>query len=480
MKSSIFVIALILLALQAPLVHSEGAYSNGGGGPGDPGDEWIVPGCSRITGTANVTFTDDGAVSLAKTAPLTGTVYTPGLVALDEANVLVAAVLEQDVSILRSEDAGCSWHLLAAVPVTDLLLLKPASDGVVYGYARGRTYVVRISGEEVTLMNAPDQVYGLAVDPADPMHIRFGGPDCRIYESNDGGQNYGLVGGSAGTGSGLFYDFAFAPGNWDVALCGGIGAWRTTDAGQTWLPVEPFDTADIDLVYEFVWSPTDPQRVWARSNLETLGAGYRDILVSDDGGATFGTLVRQGDVAYDQNDVARNVVLTNQPLMVAHPVEDRLYFVYGSYYYNYGTDLFSVDGTGSDLAVVHLDALDGIDSLEFNPADPGVMYLGLEAEDVSLQETGRSAAPSAGLELAASPNPFNPKTTISFRLPRDAEVALDVFDLSGRKVSTLVDGLLEAGDYAIPWNGSGCASGVYLYRLTADGVARSGRMMLIK
>jgi len=71
------------------------------------------------------------------------------------------------------------------------------------------------------------------------------------------------------------------------------------------------------------------------------------------------------------------------------------------------------------------------------------------------------------------PNPFNPATTIRYDLPFESIVKLEIFDLMGRKVITLVDGKQTAGFRAVRWDGksSFCrelSSGVYFYRLKAD------------
>jgi len=82
----------------------------------------------------------------------------------------------------------------------------------------------------------------------------------------------------------------------------------------------------------------------------------------------------------------------------------------------------------------------------------------------------------------ASPNPFNPSTTIRFRLDAPATVTLSVYDLSGRLVRRLAGGgILAAGDHAVPWNGrdgSGraLASGTYFVerRVRGVGLAAAG------
>lgn len=83
------------------------------------------------------------------------------------------------------------------------------------------------------------------------------------------------------------------------------------------------------------------------------------------------------------------------------------------------------------------------------------------------------------------PNPFNPKTQISFGLPRAAEVDLAVYDLRGRRVATLVNRTLTAGRHTATWRGTDdtgrqVSSGIYFYRLRAGSERLTGKMMLLK
>jgi hypothetical protein len=79
------------------------------------------------------------------------------------------------------------------------------------------------------------------------------------------------------------------------------------------------------------------------------------------------------------------------------------------------------------------------------------------------------------------PNPFNPRTMITFTLPRTSRVTLRVYDLLGREIAALVDGeSLAAGTHDVSFDASHLSSGVYFYRLQADGIARTRQMVLVK
>ncbi len=78
------------------------------------------------------------------------------------------------------------------------------------------------------------------------------------------------------------------------------------------------------------------------------------------------------------------------------------------------------------------------------------------------------------------PNPFNPSTTIRYQLPVASEVKLEVYDVLGKKVATLVSERQAAGYYQYVWNANGLASGVYVYRLQADQFVQTRKMMLVK
>jgi hypothetical protein len=78
------------------------------------------------------------------------------------------------------------------------------------------------------------------------------------------------------------------------------------------------------------------------------------------------------------------------------------------------------------------------------------------------------------------PNPFNPSTEIRYQVAGVSDVRLDVFDMLGRKVSTLVNERQAAGSYQVNFNAAGLSSGVYFYKLQAGTFVETRKMMLVK
>ncbi len=97
--------------------------------------------------------------------------------------------------------------------------------------------------------------------------------------------------------------------------------------------------------------------------------------------------------------------------------------------------------------------------------------------EVSQNETAR---PAEFQFHGLYPNPFNPDTRFSFTLPEVTRVSLKIYDLQGRLVASLVDGLRDAGTHEITFDASQLASGIYLYQLQAGSFQQGGKMVLIK
>lgn len=100
------------------------------------------------------------------------------------------------------------------------------------------------------------------------------------------------------------------------------------------------------------------------------------------------------------------------------------------------------------------------------PAD--TMYVKLRGFSTAVQENKPAAVPDQFVLHQNYPNPFNPETTIWYELPKSALVSIEIFDITGRLVETVVKAKQSAGKHTLKFSAERLSSGVYFYRLRAD------------
>ena len=78
------------------------------------------------------------------------------------------------------------------------------------------------------------------------------------------------------------------------------------------------------------------------------------------------------------------------------------------------------------------------------------------------------------------PNPFNPETQITFDVPHACMVRLDIYNMAGQWIESLVDQPLAAGRHSVRWNPSGQPPGLYIYRLQGEAYVQTRKMLLVR
>ena len=322
--------------------------------------------CSLITGTPGVTITRNEGLTLTPDAePLTGVGYTYGLAALDASTLL--SWHKDTLSI--STDGGCSWRPLGSWQTEFPPSITNAGGGRAFAWSDNRQFLLRYDARGPQLLKSPvtgdTTIIGLG---AQGDHVRVGDSAGNLWDSIDGGDSFSPINRLPLASPTFAYRFAFDPANLDHILAGTAsqGAFVTFDGGRNWARTS---LADGYNVMNFAISPADPNVVWA---MAVDGRNStKAIHGSKDGGRTFVPVVQAG----------AGVTIINQPVMAAHPTNPNVfYFVFGSHFQNYGTDLFRYDAVNG-LTLTHNDHHD-INSIAFSPTDPSVMYLGLEVEFV--------------------------------------------------------------------------------------------------
>jgi hypothetical protein len=102
-----------------------------------------------------------------------------------------------------------------------------------------------------------------------------------------------------------------------------------------------------------------------------------------------------------------------------------------------------------------------------------------------LERTSGTVVPSETKLLGNYPNPFNPSTTIRYALSTDSRVSVKVYNTLGQEIASLFDGFQKAGEQSITWNGTNragatVASGLYVYRVQADNIVLTEKMLFAK
>ncbi|MCH8568920.1 MAG: T9SS type A sorting domain-containing protein [Balneolales bacterium] len=154
-------------------------------------------------------------------------------------------------------------------------------------------------------------------------------------------------------------------------------------------------------------------------------------------------------------------------------------------------------GTATTLTLTEGAVYDVLMSLGFEPGNSVILDWGVfaEAGDETLLsedvfELIIDTVPSTstgtgetveGFELSQNyPNPFNPTTNISFTLPETSNVTLEVFNMQGQRVATLVNSTMSQGSHVVTFDAATLSSGIYLYRLNAGSFTATNKMMLVK
>jgi len=127
-----------------------------------------------------------------------------------------------------------------------------------------------------------------------------------------------------------------------------------------------------------------------------------------------------------------------------------------------------------------------MDSVGFRFTKQGVVNNAVNDQEWALSGWGFDSGPmdallpEAIMLLDNYPNPFNATTTITYNLPISGDVDLEVYNLLGQKVTTLVDGRVEAGQHSVSWDAANYSSGIYFYKLSAGEKSYTKRLTLLK
>jgi photosystem II stability/assembly factor-like uncharacterized protein len=365
--------------------------------------------------------------------------------------------------VLRTANGGAQWKdMTAGLPPADLYCVNAVDSlhawvgtgaGGIYGTTDGGTTwnAQPYPGVQSPFIDAvwffdPKRGYALG-DPGS-------GGTFVVLTTTDGGQTWAhcVSEPAAGTGEAGWNNSFW----WTDTLHGWLGTnkarvWRTADGGRTW-------------------------QAGTTSNASGYGIAFKDalngILISDrgryerssDGGATWqlGTVVSTSSlagVAYVQGSSSAWISDGIAPYRSSD--DGATWSIEAAYPFAGSITHVSFVDTSSGWAVTTNGEV-----LRYGP-------------DTSTRIVPPPIPAAFALDQNY-PNPFNGGTIIAYHLPSSGEVTMEVFDILGRRVETLVRGTMSAGDHVALFSGAGLASGVYLYRLTTPTSTATKKMILLR
>jgi hypothetical protein len=276
---------------------------------------------------------------------------------------------------------------------------------------------------------------------------------------------------------------------------------KTTDGGVSWTEVP--ETSEITFSHYQRIHFLDKQMGWL--------VGFDKIAITKDGGATWSVSYEKtenqqsitsaqfvtastGYITLDRGDMMKTLdggvtwqdvnPYTNFDLLNLHFISPDSGIVVG----RGGRILSTVDGgqhftknysvTSKDLYSIHI--------INQNKAwitgEKGTLLTTSPGTELftSINENHEGFLPQTISLKQNYPNPFNPTTTISYQIPDAAHVTIQVFNLMGQQVATLVNTKQQAGDHQVSFNATDLASGIYFYRINTDSYSQTKKMMLIK
>lgn len=257
-----------------------------------------------------------------------------------------------------------------------------------------------------------------------------------------------------------FWDIVFPGGSVMIGNSDGYTAtWTSSQAVADFLP----DGSTPDVLDQDYVDPTETsagvlasQILGLRLNVEYSCAGIFSILGVPDAGDCYGDVLVSscGFGLFDDLTVYEFLALADS---VVAGLEVS------------GVTPSQVNNTATCLNQLH----DDCDPFPYQAILPG-------GGEVNLARPSAEEIPTVFSLGQNHPNPFNPITEISFGLPVDSHVRLDIYNIRGQRVVTLIDGHYQAGMHTVMWDGTSAASGVYLYKIQADDFIETKKMLLLK
>jgi hypothetical protein len=203
------------------------------------------------------------------------------------------------------------------------------------------------------------------------------------------------------------------------------------------------------------------------------GAGYGSIAFSPSGRLWASVYIGSG------TDKIYTIDTSTGQATLAGRTGDNLYTK--AIFFNPSGTLYGLKTNSSGTnTIITIDTLTGVGTTLLSLGAAGINSVAMASYTGAVAVEPTAETPRVCALLPNYPNPFNPTTKIQFTIVDRQLTIVNVYDLMGRKVATLVNEVKEPGTYTVQFDGSNLASGVYMYRLTAGIFVQTRKLLLLR
>lgn len=483
---------------------------------------WVHPANENIVYFGDVDFwrsTDGGQ----RWSALTGEMHVDQHALYQNPDNPNYMVCGNDGGVFISQNAGTSWTKIYDLPITQFyaITIDKRSPQRLYGGTQDNSTPRTVSGQpdDWDVIFFGDGFYA-NVDYTNSNVIYAEAQYGYLGKSTNLGNNWDIIFSSYDHDerSNWCTPVVMSPQNNRVLFYGAQRVYKTSDGGGSWAAISPdltggpgggnllfgtITTIDQSPVNaDIIWAGTDDSRVWV-----TQDGGTSWDEVSDDLPDRWCTRVTAdirheaaGYVAfsgYRVDDLMPHIFRTDDYGLIWQdisgnlqgvPVNDILQDPTREGWLYIGTDfgMFYSDDSGQTWqGMSPLHPICPVFDIDISP-DPPKLVSGTHGRSMYEFDLGFVGVPESEARPLAFklnqnyPNPFNATTAISFEARQAGNISLNIYDVTGRLVKTLLDGPVTGGEHKLSFDGSGLASGVYFLSLKADNCRASKKMTLIK